>query len=234
MARLSKRVRANRDLVVPGKAYPLNDALQLLKQCATAKFDETVEVSLDLDVDPKQSDQMVRGTVVLPHGTGKTLKVLVFAKGDAERAAKEAGADFIGAEELMEKVQGGWLGFDVIVATPDLMKDVGKLGKVLGPRGLMPSPKSGTVTNDVAKAIKEVKQGKVEFKLDKQADIHLGIGKRSFSEEALEANGRTLLEAIWKARPASAKGRFIRNISISTSMGPGVTLDPLEGKPAAT
>lgn len=231
---MSKRMEAVRQLVDPTKRYSLKEAIKILKQVPPPKFDETVEVSLDLDVDPKQSDQMVRGTVVLPHGTGKLLKVLVFAKGDAERSAKEAGADFIGAEELMEKVQGGWLGFDVIVATPDLMKDVGKLGKVLGPRGLMPSPKSGTVTHDVAKAIKEVKQGKVEFKLDKQADIHLGIGKRSFSEEALEANGRTLLEAIWKARPASAKGRFIRNISISTTMGPGVTLDPSEGKPAAT
>ena len=230
---MSKRMKAAYALVDPQKRYSLKEAVRILKTVPAPKFDETIDVCLDLEVDPKQTDQMVRGTVLLPHGTGKSVKVLAFAKGDAERAAKEAGADIVGAEEIMEKIQGGWIDFDVIVSTPDLMKDVGKLGKVLGPRGLMPSPKAGTVTNDVARAIKEAKQGKVEFKLDKQGDIHLGIGKRSFSEEALEANGHVLLEAIWKAKPASAKGRYVRSISLSTSMGPGITLDPSEGKPSA-
>jgi len=217
--------------VDPKKRYSLKEALNLLKTTPPAKFDETVEVALDLEVDPKQSDQTVRGTVLLPHGTGKSVKVLVFAKGEAERQATEAGADFVGAQELVEKVQGGWLGFDVVVSTPDLMKEVGKLGKFLGPRGLMPSPKAGTVTQDVAKAVKEIKQGKVEFKLDKQGDIHLGIGKCSFPAEALEENGRALLEAIWKAKPASAKGRYVRSVSLSTTMGPGIRLDPAEGRP---
>ncbi|MBI3332515.1 MAG: 50S ribosomal protein L1 [Candidatus Omnitrophica bacterium] len=226
-------MEAARKLVEPGKRYRLKEALEILRQAPAPKFDETVEVALDLDVDPKQSDQMVRGTVVLPHGTGKSVRVLVFAKGDAERKAKEAGADVVGAEELVEKIQGGWLDFDVVIATPDLMKDVGRLGKFLGPRGLMPSPKAGTVTADVARAIKEIKQGKVEFKLDKQGDIHLGIGKRSFPAEALEANARALLEAIWRARPASAKGRYLRTACLASTMGPGVRLDPTECKPSA-
>lgn len=230
---MSKRMDAARGLVTPGKRYSLKEAVGLLKKAPAPKFDETLELAIDLDIDPKQSDQMVRGNVLLPHGTGKSVKVLVFAKGEAERQAKEAGADFIGAEELIEKVQGGWLGFDVVAATPDMMKEVGKLGKLLGPRGLMPSPKAGTVTNDVARAVREIKQGKVEFKLDKQGDIHLGIGKRSFSEDALEANAMALLEAIWKAKPASAKGRYIRSVSLSSSMGPGLRLDPSEGRPAA-
>ena len=229
---MSKRMAQADNLVEPGKRYSLKEAVSLLKKTPTPKFDETVEVAIDLDVDPKQTDQMVRGNVLLPHGTGKKVKVLVFAKGEAERQAKEAGADYVGAEDLIQKIQGGWIGFDVIVATPDLMKEVGKLGKVLGPRGLMPSPKAGTVTPDVSKAVKEVRQGKVEFKLDKQGDIHLGIGKRSFSEEALVSNTQALLEAIWKAKPASAKGRYIRTVTISSSMGPGLKLDPNEGRPA--
>ncbi len=230
---MSKRMKAVHALVEPGKRYSIKEAVNLLKQGPAPKFDETIEVAIDLDVDPKQTDQMVRGTVVLPHGTGKKVRVLVFAKGDAERAAKEAGADYVGAEELMQKVQGGWTDFDVAVSTPDLMKEVGKLGKVLGPRGLMPSPKAGTVTMDVAKAVGEVKKGKVEFKMDKQGDIHLGIGKRSFSVETLEANGRTLMEAIWRARPASAKGRYVKTVAFSTTMGPGVRIDPSEGRPEA-
>jgi len=228
---MSKRMKAVHALVEPRKRYSIKEAVNLLKQGPAPKFDESIEVAIDLDVDPKQSDQMVRGTVVLPHGTGKKVRVLVFAKGDAERSAKEAGADFVGAEELMQKVQGGWTDFDVVVSTPDLMKEVGKLGKVLGPRGLMPSPKSGTVTMDVAKAVSEVKKGKVEFKLDKQGDIHLGIGKRSFSVEALEANGRSLMEAVWRAKPASAKGRYVKAVAFSTTMGPGVHIDPSEGRP---
>ena len=230
---MNKRMKAVQALVEPRKQYSIKEAVALLKQGPAPKFDESVEVAIDLDVDPKQTDQMVRGTVVLPHGTGKKVRVLVFAKGDAERSAKEAGADYVGAEELMQKVQGGWIDFDVVVSTPDLMKEVGKLGKVLGPRGLMPSPKSGTVTMDVAKAVSEVKKGKVEFKLDKQGDIHLGIGKRSFPVEALEANARTLMEAIWRAKPASAKGRYVKGVSFSTTMGPGVRIDPSEGRPEA-
>ena len=229
----SKRFTQAAALVDRKASYAFEDAVNVLKGFPATKFNETVALSISLTIDPKKTDQVVRGTVTLPHGTGKARRVAVFCKGEDEILAKEAGAEAVGAAELIEKVQGGWLEFDVAVATPDLMRDVSRLGKILGPRGLMPNPKAGTVTDDVAKAIKEVKQGKVEFKLDKQADIHLGIGKRSFPEEALEANGRTLLEAIWKARPASAKGRFIRNISISTTMGPGVTLDPSEGKPAA-
>ena len=229
---MSKRMEAAQQLTEPGKRYSLKEAVALLKKAPAPKFDETVEIAIDLDVDPKQSDQTVRGTVLLPHGIGKSVKVLVFAKGELERQAKDAGADYVGAEDLIEKIQGGWLDFDVAVSTPDLMKDVGRLGKFLGPRGLMPSPKAGTVTMDVARAVKEVKLGKVEFKMDKQGDIHLGIGKRSFSEEALEENGETLLEALWKAKPASVKGRYVRSIALSSTMGPGIRLDPTEGKPA--
>ncbi len=230
---MGKRIEAARKLLQPGKPYDLQAAIELLKSAPAPKFDETVEVALSFDIDPKQSDQTVRGTVVLPHGTGKEKRVLVFAKGEAERAAKEAGADFVGAEELIAKIEGGWLDFDAVVAAPDLMREVGKLGRVLGPRNLMPSPKAGTVTNDVGKAVHEVKKGKVEFKMDKQGDIHLGIGKRSFPTEALVANGRALMEAVWKAKPAAAKGRYIRTVYLSTSMGPGCRLDPAEGRPAA-
>jgi large subunit ribosomal protein L1 len=222
---------AARQRVGQGKTYRLEEAVRLIQLLPPVKFDETVEAALSFDLDPKQTDQAVRGTVVLPYGTGKSVKILVFAKGDAERQAKEAGADFVGAEDLVERIQGGWIDFDVVISTPDLMKEVGKLGKVLGPKGLMPSPKAGTVTNDVAKAVKEVKQGKVEFKMDKQGDIHLGVGKRTFSEEALKANVRSLLEAIWRARPASAKGRYVRGVVLSSTMGPGIRLDPVEGRP---
>ncbi len=227
---MSKRMKAVDALADPAKRYTLKEAIGILKQAPKPKFDETVELSVDLEIDVKASDQMVRGTVVLPHGTGKAVKVLVFAKGDQERQAKEAGADFVGAEDLLEKVQGGWTGFDVAVSTPDLMKEVGKLGKILGPRGLMPSPKAGTVTMDIGRAVKDVKKGKVEFKMDKQGDIHLGIGKMSFAPEALEENGRIVLEAIWKARPASAKGRYVKTVAISSTMGPGLRLDPAEGR----
>ncbi|PIQ81742.1 MAG: 50S ribosomal protein L1 [Candidatus Omnitrophica bacterium CG11_big_fil_rev_8_21_14_0_20_64_10] len=231
MSRVTKRKKAAAALVTPGKAHSLAEAVVLLKQSPAAQFDETVEVAISTDVDPKQADQMVRGTVVLPHGTGKTLRVVVFAKSlQAQEAAKAAGADEVGAEELIERVQKGWTDFDVAISVPDLMRELGKLGKVLGPRGLMPSPKAGTVTPDVARAVKEVKAGKVEFKLDKQGDIHLGIGKRSFSEKALQENGLTLLEAIWRAKPATAKGRYIRSISLSTTMGPGIRLDARQGK----
>lgn len=227
---MSKRMEAARKLVEQGKVYKVPEAVELLKQAPAPKFDETVEVALAFDVDPKQSDQNVRGTVVLPHGTGKTLRVLVFAKGEQERQAREAGADMVGAEDLIAKVEGGWMEFDAIVATPDLMREVGKLGRILGPRGLMPSPKAGTVTMDVARAVREVKGGKVEFKLDKQGDIHLGVGKRSFPSEHLVANLNALLEAVWKVKPAAAKGKYVRNVVVSTTMGPGLRLDPGEGK----
>lgn len=227
---MAKRIKEARKRVDPRKNYAVPEAVEILKKAPAPKFDETVEVALSFDVDPKQTDQNVRGTVVLPHGTGRSVKVLVFAKGDAERQAKEAGADFVGAEDLMAKIEGGWMDFDAVVATPDLMREVGKLGRVLGPRGLMPSPKAGTVTVDVGRAVREVKGGKVEFKMDKQGDIHLGVGKRSFSSEALVANLRTLLEAVWRAKPASAKGRFVQSVTVSTSMGPGIHLDPNEGK----
>ena len=227
---MSKRMEAVRQLVEVGKTYTVEEAVETLKKTPAPKFDETVEIAMSFDIDPKQSDQTVRGTVVLPHGTGKTIKLLVFAKGDAERQAKEAGADFVGAEELLPKIEAGWTDFDAVIATPDLMRDVGKLGRVLGPRGLMPSPKAGTVTMDVARAIRELKQGKVEFKMDKQADIHLGVGKRSFPAESLVANIRTLLEAVWKAKPAAAKGRYLKSVFVSSSMGPGLRLNPAEGR----
>ena len=227
---MSKRMEAASKLVEAGKLYKIPEAVETLKQTPAPKFDETVELALAFDVDPKQSDQNVRGTVVLPHGTGKTLRVLVFAKGEQERQAREAGADVVGAEELIAKIEGGWMDFDAIVATPDLMREVSKLGRILGPRGLMPSPKAGTVTMDVARAVREVKGGKVEFKLDKQGDIHLGVGKRSFPSEHIVANLRSLMEAVWKAKPAAAKGKYVRNAVVSTTMGPGFRLDPSEGK----
>jgi large subunit ribosomal protein L1 len=228
---MSKRMTEANKLVEERKAYSVKEAVELLKKTPSPKFDETVNVAMSFDVDPKQSDQNVRGTVVLPHGTGKSIRVLVFAKGDAERAAKEAGADVVGSEDLIPKIEGGWMEFDVVISTPDLMREIAKLGRVLGPRGLMPSPKAGTVTMDVGKAVKEVKKGKVEFRMDKQADIHLGIGKKSFAAEAIEANLKAVMEAVWRAKPASAKGKYLRSVSVATSMGPGIKLDPSEGKP---
>lgn len=227
---MSKRMQEAYKLVETRKTYPIKEAVDLIKKTPAPKFDETIDLALSFDVDPKQSDQMVRGTVALPHGTGKAVRVLVFAKGDAERAAKEAGADIVGSEDLVAKVEGGWLEFDSVVATPDMMRDIAKLGRVLGPRGLMPSPKAGTVTPDVGRAVKEVKKGKVEFRMDKQADIHLGIGKRSFAADAIEENLRAVMEAVWKAKPPGAKGRYLKSVAISTTMGPGLRLDPAEGR----
>ncbi len=231
MSPAGKRMEAAYQLIDPAKTYGFREAVEVLKSVPAPKFDETVEVALSFDIDPKQSDQTVRGTVVLPHGTGKSRKVLVFAKGEAERQAREAGADVVGTEELMAKIEGGWLDFDAVVATPDLMREVGKLGRILGPRNLMPSPKAGTVTMDVGKAVREVKKGKVEFKMDKQGDIHLGVGRRSFPVEALVENVRVLFEAIWKVRPASVKGRYIRSAYLTTTMGPSCRLDPSEARP---
>jgi len=201
------------------------EALDLVKTLAPAKFDETVEAAFRLGVDPRKADQMLRGTVSLPEGTGKSVRVAVFAKGEKEREAREAGADVIGAEDLVERVQGGWMEFDTAVATPDLMGQVGRLGKVLGPRGLMPNPKLGTVTFDVGRAVREAKAGKVEFRVDKAGNVHTPIGKHSFGATQLAANGMALIEAIVRAKPAAAKGVYLRSLTLSTTMGPGVPVD---------
>ncbi len=222
---VSKRMAAALAEVDKSKSYDLREAATLLKKTAKAKFDETIELSMKLGVDPKQADQMVRGTVALPHGTGKKVRVLVFAKGEKATEGKDAGADSVGAEDIIEKIKGGWLDFDVAIATPDMMGAVGKLGKVLGPRGLMPSPKSGTVTFDVSKAVKEVKAGKIEFRIDKTADIHVPIAKASFTEDQIYENIFAVLDAIMRAKPAAAKGQFFRSATLSTTMGPGVRLD---------
>jgi large subunit ribosomal protein L1 len=207
------------------KAYPVEEAVDLIRKVAYAKFDESVDLAVRLGVNPKYADQMVRGAVVLPHGTGKQVRVLAFAKGEKEREAREAGADYVGAEDLVEKIQGGWLEFDTAVATPDLMGQVGRLGKILGPRGLMPNPKVGTVTFDIARAVREVKAGKVEFKVDKAGNVHVPVGKKSFSAAQLGANAHAVLEALVKAKPPAAKGQYLRSITLSSTMGPGVPVD---------
>ncbi|MEI6286502.1 MAG: 50S ribosomal protein L1 [Bacillota bacterium] len=210
------------------KLYEIEEAFDLVKKTATAKFNETVEVAVKLGVDPKHADQQVRGAVVLPHGTGKTKRVIVFAKGEKVKEAEEAGADVVGAEDLVARIQGGWLDFDVAVATPDMMALVGRLGKVLGPRGLMPNPKVGTVTADVTRALNEIKAGKIEYRTDKAGNIHAPIGKASFDADKLVDNFRTLIETLVKAKPAVAKGQYIRSVVISTTMGPGIRLNPLK------
>ena len=210
------------------KQYDPEEAIALIKQTAKAKFDETVEISVRLGVDPRHADQQVRGTVVLPNGTGKTKSVLVIAKGPKAEEAQAAGADFVGAEDMIAKIQGGWFGFDVCIATPDMMGLVGRLGRVLGPKGLMPNPKTGTVTMDVTKAITETKAGKVEYRVDKTAIIHCPVGKASFEEQKLTENLRTLMEAIIKAKPSAAKGAYIKSAVLSTTMGPGIKLNSLK------
>lgn len=207
------------------KEYSLDEALKLIKELSYAKFDETVEMAFNLGVDPKKTDQVVRGTVTLPHGTGKKVRVLVFAKGEKEKEAIEAGADYVGAEDLVEKIQKGWLDFDKAVATPDIMGLVGRLGKILGPRGLMPNPKLGTVTFDVAKAVKEIKAGKVEYKTDKAGVVHVPIGKVSFDTEKLIENARTVIDSISKAKPSTSKGKYMKKLVISSTMGPGIKVD---------
>ena len=222
-----KRYRAASDLArQAGLVRDLGEAVKLVKQTARAKFDETIVISSHLGVDPRHSDQLVRGTVVLPHGTGKSLRVLVLCKGDKVREAQEAGADFAGAEEFVKKILDGWLDIDAIVATPDMMGEVGKLGRVLGPRGLMPNPKSGTVTFDVAKAVKELKAGKIEFRVDKGANVHAPVGKASFTEANLLENARTFLRELLRAKPAATKGHYLKSLTLSSTMGPGITLDP--------
>lgn len=214
--------------LIEDKLYDAEEAIALVKKTATAKFDETVEVAVRLGVDPKYADQQVRGAVVLPHGTGKSKRVLVFAKGEKVKEAEEAGADFVGSDELVTKIQGGWADFDVAVATPDMMGTVGRLGKILGPRGLMPNPKVGTVTMDLTRAINEIKAGKIEYRTDKAGNIHAPIGRVSFDEEKLLGNFHTLIDTLNKVKPAAAKGQYMRSVTVSTTMGPGVKVNPLK------
>ena len=225
MARNGKRYNAARQTIDREKEYSVDEAVQMIKANASAKFDETVEVAINLGVDPRHADQMVRGTVSLPHGTGKSLRVAVFAKGDKAAEAEAAGADLVGAEDLAEKVQSGEIDFDRCIATPDMMAVVGRLGKVLGPKGLMPNPKLGTVTPDVTGAIQAAKAGQIEFRVEKQGIIHAGVGKASFSEDALGENVKAFLNAIQRARPSGAKGTYMKKASISSTMGPGIKID---------
>ncbi|MDO8863415.1 50S ribosomal protein L1 [Haliea sp. E1-2-M8] len=225
MARFSKRVRAFKDKLQPGKSYSFDEAIALLKEFATAKFNETVEVSVNLGVDARKSDQAVRGATTLPHGTGSVVRVAVFTQGDAAEQAKAAGADFVGMEDLAEQIKGGMLDFDVVVASPDAMRVVGQLGQVLGPRGLMPNPKTGTVTPDVLTAVKNAKAGQVRFRTDKNGIIHGGIGKIDFEPAAIRGNLEALLADLRKGKPAAAKGVYMKKITLSTTMGPGVSVD---------
>ena len=222
----SKTYRAAAEQFDKDELHAPLTAIKLAKTGSKKKFDETVDVVMRLGVDPRKADQMVRGTVNLPHGTGKTARVLVFANGDKAEAAREAGADFVGGDELIEKVAGGWLDFDAVVATPDMMGKVGRLGRVLGPRGLMPNPKTGTVTPDVAKAVTDIKGGKIEFRVDRHSNLHFIIGKASFSEVALAENYAAALEEVLRLKPASSKGRYVKKVTLSTTMGPGILVDP--------
>ena len=223
MAKAGKKYRAAA-AKIEDRPYELKEALNVLKDVAFAKFDETVEVHMRLGVDPRHADQMVRGTIVLPHGTGRTMRVAVIAQGEKIKDAEAAGAEVVGGDDLVEKIAGGFLDFDALVATPDMMKGVGRLGKVLGPRGLMPNPKTGTVTFDVAKAIKEIKAGKVEYRVDKTGIIHAGVGKLSFGIEKLQENAQALMEAVMKAKPSAAKGKYVKAIHLASTMGPSITV----------
>lgn len=227
MKKLTKRLKAVQTLRDANKAYTLKEAIGIIKKTPKLKFDETVDIAVKLSVDPKQSQSAsIRGTVALPHGTGKKIRVAVFCRGEEERRAREAGADYVGADDLIAKVQGGWADFDVAVATPEMMRDLAKLGKILGPRGLMPNPKAGTVTIDTTKAVKEVKAGKIEFKMDKQAGIHAALGKLSFSEDALYENAMSLIDAILSSGPQGGpRGQHVKSLYLSTTMGPGLKLD---------
>jgi large subunit ribosomal protein L1 len=226
MSNLGKRLTSAREGIDRNKLYPIADAVKMVKARAKAKFDETIEVAMNLGVDPRHADQMVRGVVNLPNGSGRTLRVAVFARGAKAEEAKAAGADIVGAEDLVEKVQGGQIDFDRVIATPDLMPLVGRLGKVLGPRGLMPNPKVGTVTMDVTTAVKGAKGGSVEFRVEKAGIVHAGVGKASFSEEKLVENIKALADAVQKAKPAGAKGTFVQRVAVSSTMGPGVKVEP--------
>ena len=228
MGRLGKKYRAALEKIEANKAYKLSESLALVKQIAFAKFDETVELTMVLGVDPRKADQMVRGTVVLPHGLGKTKRVLVIAGGEKQKEARDAGADEVGGEEMVDRIKGGWLDFDALIATPDVMKAVGTLGKILGPRGLMPNPKTGTVTFEVTKAVQETKAGKVEYRVDKTGVIHVPVGKVSFDLEKLTENTRVLMDAVLKAKPQTSKGRYVKGAYLCATMGPGVTVDAAE------
>ena len=221
----SKRYKQAAALFDRQTHYDLAEAVDILKKMPTRKFDETVEISFRLGIDPRQADQLVRGTVVLPHGLGKSVRVAVFAKGEPATAAEAAGADFVGAEDLVEKINGGWTDFDVAIATPDMMGQVGRLGRILGPRGLMPNPKSGTVTPDAARAVQEAKAGRVEYRVDRTANVHTPVGKASFNAQRLRENAQVLIDAIIRARPAATKGQYMRSVTLSTTMGPGIRLD---------
>ncbi len=222
---VSKRYAAAAAAIDPTRQYSIDQALEVLKGAPPAKFDETVDLAIRLGVDPKHAEQMVRGAVVMPHGIGKTVRVAVFARGEKEREAREAGADVVGADDLVERIQGGWMDFDTTIATPDLMGQVGRLGKVLGPRGLMPNPKLGTVTFDVARAVRDAKAGKVEFRVDKAGNVHVPVGKKSFPLEHLQANAMAMLDAIVRAKPAASKGQYLRSLTVSSTMSPGVPVD---------
>jgi large subunit ribosomal protein L1 len=225
MGRPSKRIREIATLAEPQKAFNVKEAIEILKKCPPVKFDQSVDISLKIGVDPRRSDQSVRGTVSLPNGTGKSLRIVVFAKGDKLKEALEAGADFAGNDELFEKVSGGWTDFDAVIATPEMMREVGKLGKVLGPRGLMPTPKAGTVTTDITKAVQDLKAGKIEFKLDRHGVINSAVGKLSFALDKLIENILTFIQAVQKAKPPTAKGHYLKSIVISSTMGPGLKID---------
>ena len=225
MPKHGKKYRNAVEALDRGETYPLRDALGKVQDLAFAKFDETVEIAMRLGVDPKHADQMVRGTIVLPHGTGRTVRVAVFASGEKIKEAEEAGADVVGGDELAEKIEGGWLEFDAVVATPDMMRVVGKLGRVLGPRGLMPNPKTGTVTFDVGKAVEDIKAGKVEFRVDKTGIIHAPLGKVSFDLDHLKGNADALVTAVLKAKPAASKGKYVQTATVSSTMSPGVSVD---------
>jgi large subunit ribosomal protein L1 len=226
MSTRGKRYEESKKRVDRNKRYDLEMGIQILKETAKAKFDESVDMAIRLGVNPKHSDQMVRGTVALPHGVGKAVRVLVFAKGEKEKEARDAGADFVGADDLVEKITGGWTDFDKAIATPDMMGTVGRLGKILGPRGLMPNPKVGTVTFDVGRAVKELKAGRVEFKVEKTGIVHTTVGKASFPPEKLKENVLALMDVIIRAKPASSRGTYLKSVAISTTMGPGIKLDP--------
>jgi len=225
MSKMSKRFRHAREGIDPDKRYTLDESCELVKELATAGFDETVEIAISLNVNPKYADQMVRGSCILPNGTGKTVRVAVFASGENADLAKEAGADIVGDEDLATRIQEGWLEFDVVIASPDMMRTVGKLGRVLGPRGLMPNPKTGTVTDAVAEAVKEAKAGKISFRVDKTGNLHVPVGKASFEKEALAANVMSFFEKVAQLRPSSVKGQYMKNISVSSTMGPGIKID---------
>lgn len=225
MANYGKRISSSRGQIDRLTNYPADEAIDLVRKLANAKFDETIDVAINLGVDPRHADQMVRGAVVMPHGTGKDIRVVVFARGEKEAEAKEAGADFVGADDLAQKIQDGWLDFDATIATPDMMGVVGRLGRVLGPRGLMPNPKVGTVTFDVAKAVSEMKAGRVEFRVEKSGIVHAPIGKASFSEEALRGNLNALVEMIMRLKPSAAKGVYLKRVTLSSTMGPGIRVD---------